>query len=64
MEKVGSYYIIRVGWRCNLCGHMTFSGNITHKCHHAPHFQAEEVVCCVPKRKIKKVLEYIEFLRN
>lgn len=60
----GSYYIVRVGWKCNICGHMTYKdGKIKHRCNEAPHFLSTETICCIPKRKINKVLEFIKFLR-
>lgn len=60
MIKIGSYEIVRHGWNCNLCGHVTYTDNITHKCGLAPHFQVSVVVKRIPKKKLKQVLTILE----
>lgn len=56
----GQYKIVREGWACNLCGHMTYTDTITHKCGNAPHFKQHGQVAIVPKTKIKSVLALLK----
>lgn len=65
MEDVGTRNITigRTGWKCNLCGHMTFTNKIKHKCRHAPHFLStryEEYI--VTKEQQNKIKKYIKKL--
>lgn len=56
MKYTGKYLVVRQGWRCNICGHMTYhNGKITHKCGNAPHFFGEEIIGVVKYGNVKKV---------
>ena len=57
---IGQYKIVRSGWRCNLCGHMTYTDKITHKCGKAPHFMSHEEIAIIPRAKLKSVLVLIK----
>ena len=57
---IGQYKIVRSGWTCNLCGRMTYTDKITHKCHNAPHVQSHEQIAVVPKKKLKAVLALLK----
>lgn len=54
-KLIGKYLVVREGWSCNICGHMTYNGCITHKCGKAPHVLNHEVIGVVKKGNVKKV---------
>ncbi len=57
---IGQYKIVRTGWACNICGHMTYTDKITHQCSRAPHFMGDENITVIPKKKLKAVLALLK----
>ncbi len=59
MDSVGKYFIVREGWRCNICGKMFFTNKKRKPhCHSAPYFLSNQVELEIPRKlflKIKKL---------
>jgi hypothetical protein len=50
MKEIGKYFLVRVGWRCNMCGKMFWTNKKTKPhCASAPYLFSDKTICEIPK---------------
>jgi len=69
MSDIGTYRLklVKCGWVCNACGHITYSDKIEHKCKKAPHFfstKALDTVGNLTKQEVNIIKIFINKLKR
>ena len=61
MKETGKYFIVRMGWRCNICGKMYYTDKKRKPhCNSAPYIFSEKYECQISKELFLKIKKQIQ----
>jgi len=60
VQEIGKYFIVRMGWRCNICGKMYYTNKKRKPhCNSAPYIQSQGFECQIPRSLFLKIKKQI-----